>query len=166
MKDYLTLAEKRFSVRSYTDEKVEKEKVDLILEAGRLAPTGCNKQGEKLIVVSSAEGMERLKAACSTYGAPLAIVVCMKKDGSWVRPVDKKSLIDIDAAIITDHMMMETTDLALGSCWICNFNPDVLKSSLSIDDDYVPVNILLVGYSNTDKSAKNRKPLSDIVEYR
>lgn len=166
MKDFVTLATERFSARSYTDKKVEEEKIDLILEAGRLAPTGCNKQGERLYVVSSEDGMEKLKSACNTYGAPIAIVVAMKKDGSWVRPIDGKCLIDIDAAIITDHMMMAATDLGLGSCWICNFNPDVLKRELSIDKDYVPINVLLLGYKSTDKNAKSRKPLSDIVEYR
>ncbi len=167
MKDFLTLVQKRHSVRSYTERKVEKEKIDLILEAGRLAPTGCNRQGEKLIVVSSDEGLEKLGKAAKTYGAPLAIVVAMKRDSSWVRPYDGKNLIDIDASIITDHMMMEATDLELGSCWVCNFQSDKLVSELSVEDDYVPVNILLVGYEKEDKEIeKSRKAISEVVEYR
>lgn len=167
MKDFLTLVHNRHSVRSYTEKKVEKEKIDLILEAGRLAPTGCNRQGEKLIVVSSDGAMEKLKKAANTYGAPLAIIVAMKRDGSWVRPYDGKNLIDIDASIITDHMMMEATDLELGSCWVCNFQSDKLVSELSLSDDYVPVNILLVGYEKDEKDTKkSRKAVSEVVEYR
>ena len=167
MKDILTLVHNRHSVRSYMERKVEKEKIDLILEAGRLAPTGCNRQGEKLIVVTSDEALERLGRAANTYGAPLAIVVAMKKDGSWVRPYDGKSLIDIDASIITDHMMLMAADLGLGSCWVCNFQSDKLISELSLSDDYVPVNILLIGYEKDGKDTKkSRKPLSEIVEYR
>ena len=93
MKDLITLMEERHSVRSYTERKVEKEKIDLILEAGRLAPTGCNRQGERLIVVTSDDALERVRKAGSTYGAPLAIVVCMKRDGSWTRPCDGWNLI-------------------------------------------------------------------------
>lgn len=166
MKDFLTLAYNRHSVRSYEERKVEKEKVDSILEAGRLAPTGCNRQGEKIIVVSSDGAMEKLKKATNTYGAPMAIIVAMKKDGSWVRPYDGKSLIDIDASIITDHMMLEASELNLGSCWVCNFKSDILISELSIEADYVPVNILLIGYEKDGKNTKSRKEIGEIVEYR
>lgn len=166
MKDFLTLVQERHSVRSYEERRVEKEKIDLILEAGRLAPTGCNRQGEKLFVVTSSEAMEKLGKAANTYSAPMAIVVAIKKDGSWVRPYDSKSLIDIDASIITDHMMLEASSLGLGSCWICNFKSDVLCRELSIDEDYIPINILLVGYEKDGKSTKSRKALSEIVEYR
>lgn len=165
MKDFLTLAEERHSVRSYTERKVEKEKTDLILEAGRLAPTGCNRQGERLLVVTTEEGLERVGKAGKTYGAPLAIVVCMKKDGSWTRPCDGKSLLDIDAAIVTDHMMLEAADLGLGSCWVCNFNPDVLRAELGIDDDLVPVNILLVGYEKGEAGKKSRKSISELASF-
>lgn len=166
MKDFITLVQERHSVRSYTERKVEKEKVDLILEAGRLAPTGCNRQGEKLYAVSSPEGLEKLGKAANTYEAPMAVVVAMKKDGSWVRPYDGKDIIDIDASIITDHMMMEAADLGLGSCWVCNFKSDILSSGLSIPEEYVPVNILLIGYEKDGKYTKSRKTLSEIVEYR
>ncbi len=166
MKDFLTLAEKRCSIRSYEKRKVEKEKRDLILEAGRLAPTGCNRQGQRLIVVESEEGLEKVSQAGHTYGAPLAVVVCIEKGSSWTRPCDGKTLGDIDAAIVTDHMMMEATDLGLGSCWICNFNPDVLRSELSIPENYEPVNILLVGYATGEGNAKSRRPLSDFISFR
>ncbi len=166
MKDFITLIEERQSVRSYTERKVEKDKIDLILEAGRLAPTGCNRQGERLIVVTSEEGMEKVGKAGKTYGAPVAIVVCMKKDGSWTRPLDGKNLLDIDASIVTDHMMLEAVDLGLGSCWVCNFNPDVLREELGIEDDLVPVNILLVGYRKGEPGKKIRKSISELVSFR
>ncbi len=166
MKDFLTLVQERHSVRSYEERKVEKEKVDLILEAGRMAPTGCNRQGEKLFVVASSSGLEKLGKAANTYGAPMAIIVAMKKDSSWVRPYDGKDLIDIDASIITDHMMLQSAELGLGSCWVCNFKSDILIRELEIPLDYVPVNILLLGYEKENKSTKSRKDISEIVEFR
>ena len=166
MKDFLTLARERCSIRSYEKRKVEKEKRDLILEAGRLAPTGCNRQGQRLIVVESEDGLEKVSEAGHTYGAPMAVVVCMKKGGSWIRPSDGRNLMDTDASIVTDHMMMEASDLGLGSCWICNFDAGVLRRVLSIPDDIEPVNILLVGYAAGKGNEKSRKPLSDMVSYR
>ncbi len=166
MKDLITLMEERHSVRSYTERKVEKEKIDLILEAGRLAPTGCNRQGERLIVVTSDDALERVRKAGSTYGAPLAIVVCMKRDGLWTRPCDGRNLIDIDAAIVTDHMMLEASSLGLGTCWICNFNPEVLINELEIPSDLIPVNILLVGYEKGEGGKKSRKSISELALYR
>lgn len=86
-----------------------------------------------------------------------------EKDGSWTRPCDGKNLLDIDAAIVTDHMMMEAADQGLGSCWICNFNPEVLKEELGIEEDLVPVNILLIGYEKGEAGKKSRKSISEIA---
>ena len=58
--DFLSLQKKRYACRKYAPAKVEQEKLDIILEAGRVAPTGANRQPQRLIVVRSQEGMERL----------------------------------------------------------------------------------------------------------
>ena len=71
--DFLTLAKKRYSVRAYTKQKVEKEKLDAILEATHVAPTGGNCQPQHLIVVQSDEGLRKIGKATNIYGAPLAI---------------------------------------------------------------------------------------------
>ena len=116
--DFLTLAKKRYSVRAYTKQKVEKEKLDAILEAAHVAPTGGNCQPQHLIVVQSDEGLRKIGKATNIYGAPLAIIVCSDTNKVWTRPFDGKKLTDIDASIITDHMMMEATYLGLGSVWV------------------------------------------------
>ena len=74
--DFLTLAKKRYSVRAYTKQKVEKEKLDAILEAAHVAPTGGNCQPQHLIVVQSDEGLRKIGKTTNIYGAPLAIIVC------------------------------------------------------------------------------------------
>jgi nitroreductase len=171
--DFLNLARKRYSVRAYTNQKVGKEKLEAILEAGRVAPTGCNKQPQHILVIESEAGMEKLQKAANTYGAPVVLVVCMEKGGSWTRPYDGKNLMDIDAAIVTDHMMLEAASLGLGSCWICNFKPDELRKAFSIPGNLEPVNILLVGYADTireeakspERHDRTRKRKLDIVEY-
>lgn len=168
--DFLTLAKKRCSIRSYEDRKVEQEKLDKILEAAHAAPTAANRQPVKLLVVQSAEGIEKLGRAANIYGAPLAVVVCADHEKAWTRPFDHKQSTDIDASILTDHMMMEATELGLGSVWICYFKPDVLRDEFALPDKLEPVNILAIGYAaeapaNPDRHGDTRIPVEQLVSY-
>lgn len=168
--DFLQLAKKRYSVRSYQPRKVEKEKLLKILEAARIAPTGANRQPHRLIVVQEASGLERLKKAANVFEAPMAIIVCADHRVSWKRHFDGKDVADIDAAIVTDHMMLEATQLDLGTVWICHFNPKVLKSEFNIPENLEPINILAIGYSadtaqSPDRHEELRLPLEDFVSY-
>lgn len=81
--DFLSLAKKRYACRSYQQRKVEPEKIAAILEAGRVAPTGANRQPQRLVVIESAEGMERLARCTRDFGAPLAIIVCADTNEVW-----------------------------------------------------------------------------------
>ena len=168
--EFLQLAKKRYSVRSYQTKMVEEEKLLKILEAGRVAPTGANRQPHRLIVVREAAGLERLKKAANVYGAPLAIIVCADHNISWKRHYDRKDIADIDAAIVTDHMMLQATELALGTLWVCHFNPEVLKNEFNIPENLEPLNILAMGYADgaaesPDRHDKLRLPLEDFVHY-
>lgn len=168
--DFLQLAKKRYSVRRYETRPVEKEKLDRILEAGRVAPTGANRQPHRLIVVQEASGLERLKKAANVYGAPLAIIVCADHSVSWKRHYDGKDVADIDSAIVTDHMMLEATELGLGTLWVCHFNPEVLKKEFNIPANVEPMSILGIGYAadaaqSPDRHERLRLPYEDFVFY-
>lgn len=82
--DLLELLKKRYSVRKFDDRKVEKEKLDLILEAGRVAPTAVNFQPQRILVIESQEALENFKK-CTPYhfNAPLALLICYDKSVSW-----------------------------------------------------------------------------------
>ena len=129
--DFITIAKQRMSVRSYKETKVEPEKLKKILEAAHVAPTAANLQPVHLIAVQSEEGLAKIGKAADIYGAPLAIIVCADRDKAWVRPFDQKQTGDIDASILTDHMMLQATELGLGTVWVCYFNPDVLRQELT-----------------------------------
>ena len=166
----LDIAKKRFSVRKYTDNIVEKEKLDKILEAAHVAPTAANLQPVKLYVVQSKEGLEKVGKAANVYGAPVAIVVCADKSKAWKRPFDGMITTDIDASILTDHMMLEATEQGLGSVWICYFQADVLKKEINLPEHLEPINILAIGYSDEPEADKNRHstqrmPIEDLVTY-
>lgn len=164
--DFIELAAKRFSARKYTAEKVEPEKIQKILEAGRLAPSACNNQPVKLIVIESSEGLKKLKKGANTFDAPLAVIVCSNSDECWTRPCDRKTSGDIDASIVTDHLMLQATELGLGSVWVCNFNPAVLREEFNIPENFEPVNLLIIGYSADDTPNPRhfiRKDLNETV---
>ena len=132
---------------------MEPEKLELILEAGRVAPTGANRQPQRLVVVQSKEGMERLARCTRDFGAPTAVIVCADTSEAWTRKYDGKNISDIDASIVTDHMMLAAASLNLDTLWICMFKP---------------VNILLIGYGDGPAADPNRhdtlrKPLSATV---
>ncbi|BES63755.1 nitroreductase family protein [Gottschalkiaceae bacterium SANA] len=168
--NFLELAKRRYSVRSYTPQKVEEDKLKLILQAAHVAPTGGNRQPQHLIVIQSQEGLEKLGKAANTFDAPLAILVCSDKEKAWKRPYDDKTLEEIDASIVTDHMMLQATDLGLGSLWICKFEPNVLREEFKLPSNLQPINLLVIGYAKGEKKSPNRhdrdrKPLSEVVSY-
>lgn len=168
--DFINIAKKRHSVRSYTNQKVEPEKLEQILEAAHVAPTAANLQPVHLLVVQSEEGLAKISKAAGIYGAPMAIIVCADHNKAWTRPFDKKQSGDIDASILTDHMMLQATELGLGTVWVCYFQPDVLKQEFNLPANLEPVNILVVGYSDEEDADTNRFdsqriPMSQLVSY-
>lgn len=168
--DFLEIAKKRYSVRNYSGRKVEAEKLDKILQAAHVAPTAANLQPVHLIAVQEKEGLEKIGKSANIYGAPLAVIVCVDHDKAWVRPFDNKQTSDIDASILTDHMMLEATELGLGSVWVCYFKPDVIRKEFHLPDNLEPVNILAIGYSNKeaadpDRHSLTRIPIKELVSY-
>ena len=168
--DLLELMKKRYAVRSYNGKKVEEEKVHKILEAAHVAPTAANLQPVRLLVIQRDEGLAKLSKAAKIYQAPLAVLVCADYRKAWVRPFDEKQSGDIDAAILTDHMMLEATALGLGSVWIGYFKPDVVKQEFALPEGLEPVSILAVGYSDgepqsPERHREKRIPLQELVSY-
>lgn len=168
--DFLTLAKKRYACRKYAPAKVDQQKLDILLEAARVAPTGANRQPQRLIVVQSPEGMERLARCTRDFGAPCAIIVCANTSEAWQRKYDDKIIGDIDASIVTDHMMLAAASLGLDTLWICMFKPEAVREEFRLPEHVEPVNILLVGYgagtpADPDRHDLLRKPLSETVVY-
>lgn len=166
----LEIAKKRYSVRSYSDRAIEEEKLEKILEAAHVAPTAANLQPVKLLVVRSREGLDKVGKAANIYGAPMAIIVYADHGKAWKRPFDGKMSSDIDASILTDHMMLEATELGLGTVWICYFKPDVIREEFDLPEGLEPINILAVGYTeevpaDSNRHSSMRIPVEELVTY-
>ncbi len=130
--------------------------MEKILLAAHVAPTAANLQPVRLIVVQEEEGLNKIRKAANIYEAPLAIIICSEHIKAWTRPFDGKQTVDIDASILTDHMMIEATELGLGSVWVCYFKPDVIRQEFRLPDTLEPINILAIGYANGNPSDPER----------
>jgi nitroreductase len=166
MTTFLDLARRRRSIRSYTGEAVPDALLDQVLEAGRLAPTACNKQPFRFVVV---RGQEQRQRICGSYRrgwlatAPVLIILCVERDAAWVRNHDGKSHGDIDAAIAADHMTLAACEAGLGSCWVCAFDPALVREALAIPAGFEPAIVLSVGYPAEDPAERPRKAMADLV---
>ena len=131
--DFLELAKERYSVRKFSDKKVEREKLDAILEAGRCAPTAVNYQPQRVLVLESPEALEKLKG-CTPYHfhAPLALLVCYDREASWKRSFDNCDMGAVDAAIVTTQMMLEAASLGLGTTWVGYFDPAEVRKAYEL----------------------------------
>ena len=170
MKDFLSLAHARYSVRIFTDEPVRAEHLEKIIEAGLIAPTARNLQPFRIFIISSEAGLEKLRACTKCdFGTKTALLVCASKAESWKRPFDGASSGWVDASIVTTHMMLEAADLGVGSTWVMWFDPEAVKREFELPAELLPVSLLPLGYpaEGYEPSPKHvdRKPLEETVKF-
>jgi len=148
--DFLKLAKKRYSVRKYSTRPVEQEKIDAVLEAASLAPTGCNNQPQRIMLADDSAVLDKIRK-CTAYqfGAPLTFVICYDKNACWINP-EGEPIGETDAAIVTTHMQLEAAEQGLGTCWVACFDRPKLCKELSIPANLVPVALLPMGYPADD----------------
>ena len=149
----LELAQQRFSCRKYTDENISQEDLDYILETVRLAPSACNRQPWKFIIVESKEAQQKLQQCYDREWfrtAPLYII-CARNG-------------DIDVAIAAEHLCLAASECGLGTCFVCNFDVDKMHEAFSLDG-FEPVVIIPIGHIAPDclRPEKNRKGMDEII---
>ena len=168
--DFLTLAKERYSCRYFSDKKVEQEKINKILEAARLAPTGRNSQSQRILVLTDETELNKL-SGCTSYGwnAPLVMIICYDKNECWHRDIDDFDGGAQDICIVTTHMMLEVTDLGLGSTWVGAFDPFKAREIYNIPENLEVAAILPIGYpsesAHPSRLHNDRKPIEEIAFY-
>lgn len=171
MEDFLTLARARWSVRSFSSRPIEKDKLELILKAGQVAPTAVNYQPQKIYILQSPEALRKIRAITkSTYNAPTVLLVCYDNRLSWKSPfVDGYDCGEMDASIVCTHMMLEAWNIGIGSCWVLLFDPALVKKAFDLPPYIVPVCLLPIGYAAPNARPyapwhDTFRPLSETVE--
>lgn len=168
----LDIIRNRRSVRRYTGQEVEQEKLDYIMECARLAPSAANRQPWKYYVVKSEQ---KRAAILDLYPAnwfkfnptPVYIVACAVPGEAWVRKEDDKNHADIDVALAFEHIVLAAEEQGLGTCWMCAFDVAGMKKLLDLPDGIEPVAMTPLGYASpkaAEAPGTERKPMAEIVE--
>lgn len=158
----------RKSVRHFLDKPIEDNKLQLVLGAGRLAPSASNRQEWRFVIVRDPETRQRLVDAARGQQfvgeAPVIIVACAATD-DHIMPCGLPCF-SIDVAIALDHITLAAVDQGLGTCWIGAFNQDQVKQILGIPDEMCVVELMPIGYpADPTPIEKRRLPLTTIIHY-
>lgn len=150
--EFTNLIKERYSVRNFKPEHLPGEVMDKILAAGHLAPTGCNYQPQRILVLNTDESIEKLRTCTrSHFGAPTALLVCHNTAESWVRSrYDGALASPVDAAIVATHMMLAAHNEGVGCCWVMHFDPEAMRQTFAIPDGIEPLALLVMGYPAED----------------
>ena len=168
--EFEKLSAERYSLRKFDPRPVEQEKLDLILEAGRNAPTAHNNQPQRFFVLRSPEALEKADACmyCHLH-SPVIIAVGYDPKEAWHREHDDKDHGEIDAAIAAAQMMLQATDLGLGSTYVGMFWPAELVKTFPEMEGLNMIAMLALGYpaegAHPAKLHGLRKPMEEFVKY-
>ena len=168
--DFAQLSAERYSLRKYSNRPVEEEKLSLILESGRNAPTAHNFQPQRIFVLQSPEALEKADACMgSHFHPPVIVAVAYDPAVSWHRETDGKDHGEIDAAIAATQMMLQAADLGLGTTYVGMFRPEELKAAFPEMEGLCPIAMLPLGYpaegAHPSRLHADRKPLEELVKY-
>ena len=160
----------RYSCKKFSDCQVEKEKLDAILNAGRLAPTAKNLQEQHIYVLQSPEALAKVDSVTPCrYGAPTVLVVAFDKNNVFTYPGGKRDSGIEDATIVATHMILAAADEGVDSCWINFFDPEKLAEMLDLPENKEVLMVMDLGYAAEGAGPLpnhiSRKELSETVSY-
>lgn len=164
MKELLDLMKERYSERRFDPGKeVEDEKLGMLLEAARIAPTASNRQAFRLYLLKGEEGQKIL----SNFNAPVHIVITGVREEAWVRKQDSFNATELDTGIVGTHIMLEAEALGLKTCMICAFDVTEVRVGLNLPAGEYPLLALAIGYpgeaSRPAKKHFERKSMNELL---
>lgn len=150
--EFLELAKERYSVRSFSDRPVEQEKLDLILEAAHVAPTGKNSQPWRIYVLKSEEALEKINGLCRCiFGAPIVLLFTYDREEEWHSPYEEDIHAGVeDVSIVATHAMLEAWELGVGSIWVNLFHNSEVERAFGIPERERSVLLMPLGYAADD----------------
>jgi nitroreductase len=165
--DVFDAIRQRRSIRKYKNTVIEEEKLAMVLEAARLAPSAANRQEWKFIVVR--DPAKRAELTGMTYGqrwvgeAPVIIVACATEGKSIMTCGQATHTVDV--SIACTMMLLEAWEQGLGTCWLGTFNETEVKKCLGIPDNMRVVNVMPLGYPDEAPLSRPRKPFEQVVSF-
>ena len=157
----------RRSIRKFLNKPIPKEKMEKVLNAGRLAPSANNRQPWRFVVVLDEEKRRKLAQAAKNQEfvseAP-AVIVGVALNPDYIMSCEVPGYA-VDLSIALDHMMLAAVEEDLGTCWIGAFSQQAVKSLLNIPERYKVAALLPIGFPAEKPEPKSRKPLEHVVSY-
>lgn len=168
--DFEEVIKNRYSCKKYSDKKVEKEKLDKILEAGRLAPTAKNLQEYHIYVIQSEKNLKKVdEVTPCRYGASTVLLVTYDKTNVFTYPGGSRDSGIEDATIVATHMMLAAKNQGVESCWINFLDPDITHKKFRLPAKEEVLMMLDIGYPAEDCEINplhdKRKDLSETVSF-
>lgn len=168
--DFQKVVKERYSCKKYSDRQIEQEKLQAILEAGRLAPTAKNLQEQKIYVIQSQEGLQKVdNVTPCRYGAPTVVMVAFDKNNVFTYPGEKRDSGIEDATIVATHMILAAAAEGVDSCWLNFFDPEKAAKEFNLPENEEVLMLLDLGYAAEGAGPLpnhgSRKPLSETVSY-
>ncbi len=175
---FIDLVKKRASVRKYLDKSISRKALLECLEAARLAPSACNAQPWKFIIIDNKDAIKSLsKNICHTVfsfnkfiaEAAALVIVISDKQGFLRKAAGKLKGTDyylIDIGIACQHLTLQAEELGIGSCWIGWFDEKKLKQTLNLSKRSKIDIVICLGYSDSQPAKpKSRKPLNQVASF-
>ena len=164
--DFYQVIRSRRSIRAYKPDPVESDKLDRILEAGRLAPSACNLQPWAFVLISDPairKDFKKVYKQTWLCQAPVILVICADTKKAWKR-WDGQEYWQVDCAIAMQNMISAAAAEGLGACWIAAFDESACVKLLNLPPGIRPVAITPIGYpAETKAPVADRLPLEDIL---
>jgi len=165
--DFWQLIEKRRSTRSFLDKKIEKEKIDRILQAANRAPSARNLQSYKIFVIEDQEIKEKLQKVCRDQEFINQAGVCLVFV-SWIEKAEVISertgfFAQLDATIACYQAWLAAVDLGLSGVWIGAFSEEEMINLLDLKFGQQPIAVLPLGYAANIPELKERKSIKELV---
>ena len=168
--EFEKLISERYSVRSFKSEHLPDAVIDKILNVAHKAPTGCNYQPQRILVLNTDESIAKLKKCTKChFNAPTAMLVCHNKEESWIRKYDGAHSSPVDAVIVTTFLMLAAQNEGVGTCWVMHFDPAAMRENFNIPDNIEPIALLVMGYPSEDAKPLDlhfkSRPIDETVFY-
>lgn len=163
--DVFEAISKRRSIRKYKTTAVEDDKLDKILEAARIAPSAGNRQEWKFLVVKDQKTRDKLVDAANGQkfvGEAPVTIVAISTESERVMPCGQFAYT-VDLSIAVSFMILEATELGLGTCWLGAYSEEEVKKVLEIPEEIRVPAMFTLGYADEDPGPRSRKPFSEII---
>jgi nitroreductase len=166
--DFYEVIQRRYSCRAYRPDQVDEAALARVLEAARLAPTACNLQPFRIVVAETAgcrEQLARIYPRAWFGEAPLLLLVTGVAAEAWVRR-DGRSYMDVDVAIVMDHIVLAAANEGLGTCWVAAFDARAAREVFELPPAEEPIVFTPLGHPADERRPRERKPLGALVRRR